>query len=120
MLRRIETIRMGRGGGKSSFLADRVAALQDEGYDPVVVIVPDAKYVDHWFDMLMDHEIDPSRIIIMPISVYRDKIHGFDNSAFLIDDGDRIDNLRDVVYDVIQQAANDVLTITITNPVEGI
>lgn len=54
----------GRQSGKTRYLAERVGELQDKGYDLVVVVTHDSREALHWYDLMFEVGIDPSRFLV--------------------------------------------------------
>ena len=54
-----------RAWGKTRYLAEEIALMQDLHPDQVfTVLVPNAHHVDYWFDLCFEVGIDPSRLVI--------------------------------------------------------
>ena len=106
---RLEILMTSRQFGKARLLAEKVAEFQDAGHDPVVVVVPDASYVDEWYDLLFEVGVDPSRIILHPACNASDIT---EKGAYLVQDGDRMSNLHGILQNVSKLTTTDVITIT--------
>lgn len=51
-----------RRSGRSTQLILEAARLQDEGYS-VLIAVPEARYINHLYPLIVEH-LDPSRVIL--------------------------------------------------------
>ena len=54
-----------RGDGKTQAIIDEAAVAQDEGAELVIIVVPQAKWVDHMYDRMVE-TLDMSRVAVVP------------------------------------------------------
>lgn len=59
----MKTVFLKRGGGKTTAAIEEAALAQDEGVELVVFVVPEARWVNHLYDMMID-VLDMSRVQI--------------------------------------------------------
>lgn len=101
-------------GGKTRYLAERVAELQDEGHDLVVVVTHDHGEAGAWYDLCFSVGIDPSRFMLLTPSTAQTAVRGFALAG--IDNADLIDNLAEICYVVIPSMTNENMVVTYTSP----
>lgn len=110
---RVEYLQSPRQSGKTRYLAEKVAELQDEGHNLVVVGVHEAKAVDEWYDLMFDVGIDPSRFMVeLPSDVSTARGHMYALAG--IDNADMIADWQFFLTDLAMGMLNDVVTVTHT------
>lgn len=111
---KFEFLQLPRQGGKTHYLAERVAELQDEGHDLVAVIIHSVSAVDVWYDLLFSVGIDPSRFML--INATNDGVKGTRFALAGFDNADLVDNPLETCYALIPCATNDTMMVTYTDP----
>lgn len=108
-----EFLHLPRQGGKTVRMIERIAELQDEGYDPVVVIVPVANWIDHMAPMLVEFGADPSRVIVFTEQMIKHGNHrGVRYALAGLDDADVFRDWRLTVREALPGAENDSILFT--------
>lgn len=77
-----------RGEGKTTEAVALAADWQDAGYE-VIFLVPEARHVDVLYPLLVE-TLDMSRVQVWTVNGAVDRLRGFSNTVFIIEDTDRI------------------------------
>jgi hypothetical protein len=110
---KIEFLCLPRQGGKTTRLIERVCELQDEGYDPVYIVVPKAAHANHIASMLVPVGADPSRVVLISEEmVMRGHLRGTRPCIAGVDDIDMCRDDVDLMREVIYAAVNDSILVT--------
>lgn len=84
----------GRQTGRSTTVCRRVAELQDEGIDLVVIVVPSVRHLNHLFPLLWKADVDWSRVMLFSAQSRPSRLRGYrsQTTRIIIDDEDLIPN----------------------------